>query len=153
MAGSFLRPLASLLLVVLVGCSRGELVREQAPARAARAGAVSPTLVATAAQGRKEAPDPFEFDSRFFRKKSAPEPGEWLAEHREHGQSFWEFERTSTLRPTAERRTIVLQPLGEFTEQRSSVLSTLQRVTTLYFGLPVEIARPQPLPTRGRRVR
>jgi len=153
MAGSFLRPLLSLLLVVLVCCSRGELVREQAPTRAARTGAVSSASLATTAQVQKTAPDPFAFDSQFFRKKSAPEPGEWLAEHREHGQSFLEFQRTSTLRPTAERRTIVLQPLGEFTQERRAVLVTLQRATTLYFGLPVEIAEAQPLPTRGRRVR
>ena len=153
MAGSFLRSFVSLLLVVLVCCSRGELVRERAPAHAARAGALASASLATTAQVRTAAPDPFEFDPQLFHEKGTPEPGDWLAEHREHGQTFLEFQRESTLRPTAERRTIVLQPLGEFTQERRAVLVTLQRATTLYFGLPVEIADAQPLPTRGRRVR
>ena len=57
------------------------------------------------------------------------------------------------MRPIAERRTIVLQPLGDFTGEQRAVLVTLQRATTLYFGLPVEIAASALLPRRGRRVR
>jgi len=128
-----------------VGCSRGEPVRTNP----------TPSLANVPALARSAEParDPFEFDSQFFRKKGAPEPGEWLAEHPERGQTFRQFERESTLRPTAERRTIVLQPLGDFTKEQRAVLATLQHATTLYFGLPVEIAKTAPLPTRGRRVR
>jgi archaemetzincin len=131
-------------------------VREQAAARSvaplASAMLALPS-VAGVAEVPNGAPDPFEFDPQFFRKKAAPEPGDWLAEHREHGQTFREFQRASTLRPTAERRTIVLQPLGAFTAEQRAVLVTLQQATALYFGLPVEVAEGKPLPARGRRVR
>lgn len=156
MTGRLWRLLASLLLALEVCCSRGEPIREQAPARsvATRAsGLVSLPSVAGVAEVGRAAPDPFEFDPLFFRKKGAPEPGEWLAEHHEHGQTFLEFQRASTLRPTADRRTIVLQPLGEFSVGQRAVLATLQRATSLYFGLPVEIAETKPLPMRGRRLR
>jgi archaemetzincin len=97
--------------------------------------------------------DPFELDPIFFRKKSEPQPGDWLAEQHERGQTFLQFEQASTLRPTVARRTIVLQPLGEFTEAQCATLVTLQRATTLFFGLPVEVEQGAPLPKRGRRVR
>lgn len=142
------RPLTSLLIACLLGCSQAAPVREQAAVRGKVA--ASPSRPPSAA---KPIRDPFEFDSTFFRKKSAPQPGEWLAQHRERGQSVLAFERESTLRPTVERRTIVLQPLGGFSAERRAVLVTLERATALFFGLPVEIAEALPLPTHGRRFR
>jgi archaemetzincin len=156
MPGRLWQLLALLLIVFGVCCSRGEPIRERAAVRhvATRAGeGVSVPAAAGIAEAGRGPLEPFEFDPLFFRKKGAPEPGEWLAEHREYGQTFLEFQRTSTLKPTVERRTIVLQPLGAFSAEQRATLTVLQRATTVYFGLPVEIAETQPLPTRGRRLR
>ena len=156
MPGRLWRLLASLLFVFEVGCSRNEPVRELVATRSVagrESGVVAVPSVAGVAEGSRVAPDPFAFDPLFFRKKSAPEPGEWLAEQREPGQTFLEFQRASTLRPTAEGRTIVLQPLGVFSAEQRAVLAILQRATNLYFGLPVQLAESKPLPTRGRRLR
>ena len=156
MPGRIWRVLASLLLACEVCCFRGESAREQAAARGklgARASELPASTSEVVPAQVSSVRDPFDFDPRFFHEKRSAEPGDWLAEHHEDGQTFREFQHSSTLRPTAERRTIVLQPLGEFTEQQRAVLVTLQRATTLYFGLAVEIAAVAPLPTRGRRIR
>ena len=49
-------------------------------------------------------------------------PGEWLAEHKEEGQTFEEYIAGRPVTPTGKRNIIYVQPLGEFTEAERKVV-------------------------------
>ena len=69
----------------------------------------------------------------------APEPGDWLAEHPERGQTFQEFVRARFNRPDAVRKKIYLQPLGTFPEDISPPLNVLRDYARAYFSMDVEV--------------
>jgi archaemetzincin len=71
-----------------------------------------------------------------------PNPGDWLAEHYEEGQTYNDFLRTGKNKPDVLRNTIYLQPLGEFPEDRSPSLKTLKICASASFTLPVKILPP-----------
>jgi hypothetical protein len=97
--------------------------------------------------------DPFEFDSELFARKIAPEPGDWLDRFPEIHQSFTAYVQSSPPRPTAERKRIVLQPLGAFAGDEPKLFERLREHAALFFAVPVELAPTLPLPRRGRRNR
>lgn len=68
-----------------------------------------------------------------------PKPGEWLADHPERGQSFEEYLAASPTAPTAERRSLVVQPLGGVDETRGRILALVGEALTAYFGLPARL--------------
>jgi hypothetical protein len=74
-----------------------------------------------------------------------PRPGDWLAEHHEPGQSFGDFWRTYTVRPTPRRHTIVVQPLGDFTSEQQRVIALTADYLESYFHLPVRMQSALPL--------
>jgi archaemetzincin len=71
-----------------------------------------------------------------------PNPGDWLAEHYESGQTFKDFIRTGGNKPDSLRNSIYLQPLGRFQEDGSPPLDTLRSCALSYFALPVKILPP-----------
>ncbi len=70
-----------------------------------------------------------------FRPVNPPDPGDWLAEHREPGQSFARFQRVAPNVPSDARRTIYVQPIGATAD---APIETLSRFTADYFQLPVK---------------
>ncbi len=66
-----------------------------------------------------------------------PGPNDWLANHHEAGQTFDGFVRSSPNRPTAQRHTIYLQPLGQMAN-----LDRLKEFTAAFFMLPVVVREP-----------
>jgi archaemetzincin len=62
-------------------------------------------------------------------------PGDWLAEHPEIGESFAGYVGDPGGRPTAERRTIYVQPMG----RPAADLSVVRDLTEAWFGLPVTV--------------
>ena len=72
-----------------------------------------------------------------FTAKGAPQPGDWLAAHRESGQTFEQYRASDPNRPTKERTKIYLQPIGEGNEQRMRVTGLLREYMQLIFGLEV----------------
>lgn len=68
-----------------------------------------------------------------------PAPGDWLAEHYEAGQTYDDFVRTGKNKPDVFRNTIYLQPLGEFSEDRSPSLEVLKACASASFALPAKI--------------
>ncbi|MCA9719161.1 MAG: hypothetical protein KC468_31120, partial [Myxococcales bacterium] len=70
-----------------------------------------------------------------FRPIATPQPGDWLAEHHERGQSFERFQRSSPNQPDNARQTIYVQPLGA---TEGAPLDALTRFTADYFQLPVK---------------
>jgi len=75
-------------------------------------------------------------DPAAFESMPAPGPNDWLANHPEPGQTFDEFVRSNPNRPTAQRHTIYLQPLGRFD------LTLVKEWTEAFFMMPVTVRPP-----------
>jgi len=68
-----------------------------------------------------------------------PRRGEWMAEHPEPPQSFEEYAASSPVRPTRDRRTIVLSPLGPMPDKDRRRLAVLREYLELYYTVPVRL--------------
>lgn len=68
-----------------------------------------------------------------------PRPGEWLAEHEESGQGFRQYVRSGPIRPDKTRKTIYIQPLGQFDKSQRRIVRESAEFMELYFGLPVKV--------------
>ena len=95
----------------------------------------------------------FRPDPKLFASKRTPRPGDWLAAHREGGQSFEDYVRAGPARPTAARDVIVLQPIGPFAPDDAELLESLRAYLTAFYQLETRIAEPLPLPAMGMRAR
>ena len=71
-----------------------------------------------------------------------PKSGDWLAEHRETGQTFDDFVRSAPPTPHGNRNKIYLQPLSEFPEKQSPSIETLKAYANAYFSMEVELLSP-----------
>lgn len=78
-----------------------------------------------------------------------PEPGDWLAEHSEGGQTFSQFIRSDPPRPRGARRYLYVAPLGSFTEAEASLLGDVCEYLERYFGIPVKRMDGVPLLVLG----
>jgi len=89
------------------------------------------------------------------KKLERPGPSDWLANHRESGQTFKQY--LSGMRrtiPTKARRTIYIQPLGDFTKGKRDVIDLTAKGVGVYFNLPVKTLKTLPLsviPDKARR--
>src|SRR5437868_12948557 len=83
-----------------------------------------------------------------------PEVGDWLAEHREKGQTFRQYLAADPIRRGPDRTTIHLCLLGDFGDAEQQVLGRCQEYLGLFFDVPVVLRRRVPLsdiPARARR--
>jgi archaemetzincin len=83
-----------------------------------------------------------------------PRPGDWLAEHREPGETFRQYVRGRPVKPDRRRRVIYVQPLGDFTTTQRKIVTLTAEYMQIYFGLPVKIREDMPLeliPAHARR--
>lgn len=88
------------------------------------------------------------------RKLGKPGPSDWLASHPEPGQTFEEYVESKPIGPTAERRTITVQPLGDFSPAQRKIITLTANFMGRYFGLPVKVKEDLPLsliPAEARR--
>jgi archaemetzincin len=89
------------------------------------------------------------------RKLGEPRPYDWLAEHREPGQTFAQYLQSHPVLPREERRIIFIQPLGDFTATQRRIVSLSGDFLERFFNLTVKI---QPdisltvIPGNARRV-
>ena len=72
-------------------------------------------------------------------KLGPPQPGDWLAEHKEPGQSYAQYLRSRPIRVDRQRRVIYVQPLGEFDSAQRKVLDRTAEFLGIYFQLPVKV--------------
>ncbi len=98
-------------------------------------------------------PGPFEFDAELFVEKLPPRPGDWLERFPEIHQSYADYVASSPPRPTAERKRIVIQPLGSFDSDERRLLERVREHAEIFFALPADLAQGLPLPPQGRRQR
>ena len=83
------------------------------------------------------------------------QPGDWLDEHDEPGQSFDEYCLSDPRRPTAVRTTMYLQPIGDFDAARMDVIEATAELLAAFYGVPVRKLEPMDLewvPHQARRL-
>ena len=61
-----------------------------------------------------------------FEKKNPPGPMDWLANHKEPGQSFAQYLKSNPNRRTAGLTKLYLQPIWDFSEEENAVLKKLR---------------------------
>jgi len=84
-----------------------------------------------------------------------PKPGEWLAQHQEPGQTFDEYRACKPNRPDAQRKTMYIQPLGEFTATQQRIVNETADLLARFYGHPVRQLDPlgsSIVPETARRV-
>jgi archaemetzincin len=88
-------------------------------------------------------------------KKAPPQPGEWLASHPEKGQLFNEYRFSNPNRPTKDRTTLYVLPLGDFAAAQEKLLERTMEFAKIFFGLPVKklaAVGMEAIPPSARRV-
>lgn len=80
-----------------------------------------------------------ESDPELFTLLRPLQPGDWLAEHWEPGQTYEEFVNTAARRPDNTHTIIYLQPLEPFIQDQSPPLPLLQEFVQAYIGLSVNV--------------
>ena len=84
-----------------------------------------------------------------------PRPGDWLAEHKEQGQTFAQYIAAAPVLKSEELTTIYVCLLGDFTPQQQKVLDTTQKYLQVVYQVPVKVHKKMPLadlPPRAKRV-
>jgi len=66
-----------------------------------------------------------------------PEPGEWLYEHPETGQSFEDYIKINPVTSTEAQNKIYLQPLGDFTKAQLGVIKYTSNYLNIFFDREV----------------
>lgn len=74
----------------------------------------------------------------------SPQPGDWLAEHEERGQTFAHWLEDEPITARAERRKLYVQPLGAMTPDQRRVVELATRFLGAYFQLPTQLLEPLP---------
>ena len=90
-----------------------------------------------------------------FRPKSPPQPGDWLGEHPEPGQSYRQFRETVTARAVDAYKTLRIVPIGPLSAGQSFVFDVVKEFLAPFFGLQLAIDSPVALdsiPDSARRV-
>ena len=92
-----------------------------------------------------------------FHKEFGPvKPGDWLASHKEDGQTFREYASSSPIKLTSRRKKLYVLPLGEFNEQQKRIVNLSAEFLKLYFSCDVEtldtVGLDGVIPAEARRV-
>lgn len=81
----------------------------------------------------------YDLVSIYDQKLSTPEMGEWRFERNEKFQTFDDFNDTKKIKPTAEKKIIYLQPIGEFHNLELKEIQFLREYLQIYFQLETKI--------------
>ena len=82
-------------------------------------------------------------------------PGKWLAEHKEAGQTFYQYLQSRPAAPIGRRTVIYVQPLGLFTKQQRQIVELAAEYLGIYMNRSVKILEDLPLsvvPQKARRI-
>jgi archaemetzincin len=83
-----------------------------------------------------------------------PGPDDWLANHKESGQTFQQYVAADPVRKGRNGTAIYLLLLGDFTPEQRSVLDDAREYLQIFYQVPVKIRKRVPLsdiPDRGKR--
>ncbi len=88
-------------------------------------------------------------DRTHFQPISQPLTGDWLASHKESGQTVQQYLATSPNRPDAQRDVIYLLPLSEFNKETAPELTQLASCMECFYGLKTKILKILPIQSLG----
>ncbi|MGB7209733.1 MAG: archaemetzincin [Pyrinomonadaceae bacterium] len=77
---------------------------------------------------------------RFF-KPMVIRDGDWLVNQKEPGETFEEYIVSNPTLPTAERRTIYIQPIGTFSAEQKRAMQLTADYMKAFYNLPVKLNR------------
>ena len=83
-----------------------------------------------------------------------PQPGEWLYENQESGQTLSQYQLLPVVRPDSVRHTLYLLPVGRFSPLQQQVLQATRQYLQSFFQLPVVLLPTIPdtfVPKTARR--
>ena len=85
-------------------------------------------------------------EEKGFTRLTSENGNGWFAMSHESIQSFDAYQSQNPPRPTPARKTIVLQPLGDFNAEQKLLLRELQTFCGAFFGLAVRLENALPMP-------
>ncbi|MDM7924338.1 MAG: archaemetzincin [Pyrinomonadaceae bacterium] len=71
--------------------------------------------------------------------------GDWLKSQKEAGETFEEYIASNPTLPTNERRTIYIQPIGNFTPEQEKAIGLVADYMQAFYNLPVKLKKGKPL--------
>lgn len=89
-----------------------------------------------------------------FTVSGEPQPGDWLDEHDEPGESYRQYLAAQPITPQGKRRLIHIQPLGDFTPSQGRIVEATAELLKHYFQLPIRVRPAWPesvVPADARR--
>lgn len=87
--------------------------------------------------------------------KLPPGPYDWMAQHPEPDQGFYDYIKNNPVRPDGQRKYIYIVLLGEFDAARHDLIQDTARYIEAYFQLPVKWLEPlglEVIPDSARRL-
>jgi archaemetzincin len=85
-----------------------------------------------------------------------PQPGEWLFEHEESGQSFEQYIKSKPISPYGKRKNIYLLPIGSFSPEQERIILSTAEYLKIFFNLETIISpavSEDVIPKTARRTR
>jgi archaemetzincin len=73
------------------------------------------------------------------KKLGKPQPGDWLASHKEDGQTFDEYLRAGPVRKSDTLKTIYICQIGDFTVEQKKIVGRTREYLEIYFATPVKV--------------
>jgi archaemetzincin len=102
-------------------------------------------LVACSDSGPKSKPTGGDAVSRIkplFKTKRPPEPGDWLAEHKEPGQTYQQFRAITPIPAIKQYSTLRLVPIGALSDGEQEVMRVVTDFLQPFFGLQLAVNPP-----------
>ena len=87
--------------------------------------------------------------------KLPPGPHDWMSQHREPDQSFYEYVNSNPVRPDDQRKYVYIVLLGEFDPARRDIIRDTARYIEAYFQLETRWLEPiglEAIPPKARRI-
>ena len=81
--------------------------------------------------------------------------GDWLASHKESGQTFRQYLRANPVTLTKKRNKLYVQPIGEFNKKQTEIIELAAEFMKIYFGCEVVVNKSftsKDFPERAKRV-
>ena len=93
-------------------------------------------------------------DESDFQRMPKPKPGDWLFEFHEPGQSFKDYVNGQPVQITGQRKVMVFQPVGEFSEVERELVEKAVTFAGIWFDIATRIENELSLPEKGwQRIR
>src|SRR5215204_1334147 len=131
-----------ILFLLLAGCLRPEAAKQTEPANKTAAETKNQPSVDERALKLIKVKDSV---APFFEPMGEPQDYDWLTSFKEPGQTFEQYIGGNPTLPTAERQTIYIQPVGEFSPTELKTLQVTADYMKAFYNLPVKMNDVQPL--------